>query len=78
MVNNPVDVVKTQMQGLQAERYNGFVDCFKTILREEGAGGFYKGVGPRLARVILDVAITFSVFHSIKRAVTRLIVKKQD
>jgi solute carrier family 25 citrate transporter 1 len=28
MANNPVDVIKTKMQGLQAAKYNGFVDCF--------------------------------------------------
>jgi len=55
------------MQGLQAEKYTGFGDCFKSILREEGALGFYKGVKPRLARVILDVALTFSIYGIIKR-----------
>lgn len=28
MFNNPVDVVKTKMQGLEASKYNGFADCF--------------------------------------------------
>ena len=27
MFNNPVDVVKTKMQGLEAAKYNGFADC---------------------------------------------------
>ena len=29
MANNPVDVVKTKMQGLESHKYNGFGDCFK-------------------------------------------------
>lgn len=73
MANNPVDVVKTNMQGMEAHKYKGFADCFGQILRNEGPMGFYKGVGPRMARVILDVAITFSVFNQIKRLLVSLL-----
>ena len=76
MFNNPVDVIKTNLQGLEAQKYGGFTGCFTHILKTEGPFGFYKGVGPRLARVILDVAITFSVFNSIKRVVTKMLVKE--
>jgi solute carrier family 25 citrate transporter 1 len=61
-VNNPIDVVKTQLQGLEAKKYNGTVDCFVKILQNEGIKGFYKGVTPRLMRVSLDVALTFTIF----------------
>ena len=27
MANNPVDVIKTRMQGVEAHKYNGFLDC---------------------------------------------------
>jgi hypothetical protein len=42
-------------------------------MKHEGPMGFYKGVGPRMARVILDVAITFSVFNQLKRTLINLI-----
>jgi len=71
MFNNPVDVVKTNMQGLEAAKYGGFFGCFAYIMKHEGPMGFYKGVGPRLARVILDVAITFSIFNSLKRLMVK-------
>ena len=29
MGNNPVDVIKTKMQGVDAHKYNGFMDCGK-------------------------------------------------
>ena len=67
MANNPVDVVKTKMQGMEAHKYNGFADCFKQIYAKQGVMGFYMGVGPRLVRVIMDVALTFAIFHSLKR-----------
>lgn len=73
MFNNPVDVIKTNMQGMEAAKYGGFVGCATHILTHEGPLGFYKGIGPRLARVILDVAITFSVFNSIKRLLVSML-----
>ena len=73
MFNNPVDVVKTNMQGMEAAKYGGFTGCFSYILKHEGPMGFYKGVGPRLCRVILDVAITFSIFNSLKRLMIKML-----
>ena len=32
MANNPVDVIKTKMQGVDAHKYNGFMDCGKQIM----------------------------------------------
>jgi solute carrier family 25 citrate transporter 1 len=77
LLNNPVDVIKTQLQGLQAEKYSGAVDCFKQILKSEGPMGFYKGVGPRLARVTLDVGLTFAIFNSLKRKIVQLVSKDE-
>lgn len=31
MANNPVDVVKTKMQGIDSNKYDGFADCFKQV-----------------------------------------------
>ena len=63
--NNPIDVVKSRMQGLQAAEYKNGLDCFFKILRKEGPAYFYKGVSPRLARVTGDVAIVFTLYDSI-------------
>jgi solute carrier family 25 citrate transporter 1 len=73
MFNNPIDVIKTKMQGVDSHKYSGFSDCFAKIYAEQGFMGFYSGVGPRLCRVILDVSLTFSLFHSLKRAVTAMV-----
>jgi len=76
MVNNPIDVIKTNLQGLQAHKYNGFLDCFGKILKNEGPMGFYKGVAPRLARVTLDVGLTFAIFNSLKRKLISLVARE--
>ncbi|XP_027203053.1 putative tricarboxylate transport protein, mitochondrial [Dermatophagoides pteronyssinus] len=62
--NTPIDVVKTRMQGLEAKKYKGTVDCFIKIAKNEGFFAFYKGTVPRLGRVCLDVAITFMIYDS--------------
>ena len=51
------------MQGMEAEKYKGSMDCFSTVLRTEGVRGFYKGVTPRMFRVGLDVGLTFTIFN---------------
>ena len=76
MANNPVDVVKTKMQGIDAGKYSGFGDCFSQIYKNQGIAGFYMGIGPRLVRVILDVSLTFAIFHQLKRTVTNLIASR--
>lgn len=67
LANNPIDVVKTNMQGLEANKFNGFLGCFAYIWKQEGLKGFYKGVSPRIARVVLDVSLTFSLWAFVQR-----------
>jgi len=75
MANNPVDVIKTKMQGIHAHEYNGFLDCGNKILHESGPMGFYHGVVPRLCRVCLDVALTFSIYGALKRHIQVALAK---
>lgn len=65
--NNPIDVVKTNMQGLDGHKFNGPMDCTRQIWKNEGIRGFYKGTVPRMSRVVLDVALTFTLFENIKQ-----------
>ena len=76
MANNPVDVVKTKMQGLEAQKYKGVGDCFSQIYAQHGFLGFYMGIAPRLARVILDVALTFAIFGQLKRQFAKMLAAR--
>lgn len=60
VVNNAFDVVKTRMQGLDANKYNGFLDCAKQIAKNEGLLTFWAGLTPRLARVVPGQGIIFA------------------
>lgn len=70
--NNPVDVVKTRMQGLEAHKYSSTWNCFVKIGQQEGWRAFYKGSVPRLGRVCMDVAITFMVYDFIMEGLDKV------
>jgi solute carrier family 25 (mitochondrial citrate transporter), member 1 len=63
-----IDVVKSRMQGLDAHKYKSTIHCATELLRSEGPFAFYKGVGPRLTRVCLEVGITMSLYSEIVKA----------
>lgn len=60
------------MQGLEADKYRSTMHCAKEILKNEGAFAFYKGVGPRLTRVCLEVGITMSIYGEIVRILDKV------
>uniref|UniRef100_A0A1I8EXI6 Citrate transport protein n=1 Tax=Wuchereria bancrofti TaxID=6293 RepID=A0A1I8EXI6_WUCBA len=70
--NTPIDVVKTRMQGLEAKKYKNTINCAYQILKTEGLFAFYKGTVPRLCRVCLDVALTFTLYDSIMEYANKL------
>ncbi|KFK28311.1 hypothetical protein AALP_AA8G499900 [Arabis alpina] len=54
LCTNPIWVVKTRLQlqtPLQQTRYSGLLDAFRTIIKEEGPRGLYKGIVPGLVLV---------------------------
>ena len=63
--NNPIDMVKTRMQGVEAGQYFSTSDCIKQVLTKEGPLAFYKGVGARLMRVIPGQGIIFACYENI-------------
>lgn len=67
-----IDVVKSRMQGLEASKYSSTMDCVGQIMKNEGIAGFYKGVGPRLTRVCLEVGITMSLYGEIVKALDKV------
>jgi solute carrier family 25 (mitochondrial citrate transporter), member 1 len=66
--NNPFDVVKTRMQGMEAKTlYKNTLDCFQQIYYKEGIAAFYSGVIPRLGRVVPGQGIIFMSFETIQQ-----------
>jgi len=67
-----IDVVKSRMQGLESTKYNGAFDCLRQIIKNEGIGGLYKGVTPRLTRVCCEVAITMSMYGEVVKLLNKV------
>mmetsp|Transcript_12724 Transcript_12724/g.29577 ORF Transcript_12724/g.29577 Transcript_12724/m.29577 type:complete len:164 (+) Transcript_12724:531-1022(+) len=64
-----VDVVKSRMQGLEAHKYRNTIHCIRELIKNEGIMAFYKGVGPRMTRVCMEVGITMSLYGEIVKVV---------
>ena len=69
VVSHPVDVVKAQMMGLNAGRFNGAMHCAKSIFKESGFSAFYVGLGPRVARVCMEVGLLYTLFEHTNRLI---------
>lgn len=70
--NTPIDVIKTRMQGLQANKYKSTWDCAKQIAVQEGPRAFYKGATARLARVCLDVSVIMVLYEHLNNALDKI------
>lgn len=67
----PVDVVKErlQVQDLQRDyKYDGSLDAFRTIWREEGLRGLYKGYGATIYSFGPFSAVYFALYEKVSCA----------
>ncbi|XP_065176837.1 tricarboxylate transport protein, mitochondrial-like [Sycon ciliatum] len=62
LFNTPVDVIKTRMQMNDTHRYRNWWHCATSIYQYEGLRAFYQGIGPRMARVVMDVGLVFVLY----------------
>lgn len=59
-----------QMNGSIGARrdYLSTVDCVKKMMRNEGLGGYYKGIWFCLLKIVPESAIQFSIYEKIMEA----------
>lgn len=62
----PIDFVKTRIQNQRVSyqgemAYNGYFDCFKKVIKNEGFLGLYRGLLPQLCGVTPEKAIKLTV-----------------
>ncbi|KAF7132217.1 hypothetical protein RHSIM_Rhsim09G0169600 [Rhododendron simsii] len=66
-VTYPLDLVRTRLAAqTNVTYYRGIWHALRTITREEGASGLYKGLGATLLGVGPNLAISFSVYDSLR------------
>ncbi|CAM9933135.1 unnamed protein product, partial [Heterosigma akashiwo] len=72
--NNPLDVVKTRLQKQRVEpgqrpKYTGLGQAVVVIAKEEGVLALWKGLTPRLMRIMPGQAITFMTYEFVSKHV---------
>ncbi|KAJ4938825.1 hypothetical protein JOQ06_028291 [Pogonophryne albipinna] len=71
---HPLDVVKTRFQiqrgNSDPNSYKNLTDCFRTIFRNEGISGFYKGILPPIVAETPKRAVKFFTFEQYKKALS--------
>ncbi|XP_048473742.1 calcium-binding mitochondrial carrier protein Aralar2 isoform X3 [Rhincodon typus] len=66
----PADVIKTRLQVAAREgqtKYDGVVDCFWKIQRQEGLGAFWKGVAARVFRSSPQFGVTLWTYEILQK-----------
>eukprot|EP00043_Microstomoeca_roanoka_P006969 m.67602 g.67602 ORF g.67602 m.67602 type:complete len:299 (-) comp13639_c0_seq2:98-994(-) len=68
---NPTDLIKVRLQvdGMKnmPPQYKGMIHCFRTIVRQEGVLGLWKGSGPTMGRATVLAAVELSSYDEIKK-----------
>ncbi|KAJ5166518.1 uncharacterized protein N7482_005299 [Penicillium canariense] len=72
-VTYPYQVIRSRLQTYEAHiLYRGTLDTVSQIWAQEGAAGFYKGLGPNLLRVLPSTWVTFLVYENTKVYLSKL------
>lgn len=77
LVNNPLDVIKTRLQKQvvvpgRPPKYTGLLSGIAIVAREEGVFALWKGIVPRLLRIMPGQAITFMTYEAVSAQMNRM------
>ncbi|CAN6559452.1 unnamed protein product [Malus baccata var. baccata] len=78
IVANPTDLVKVRLQSegkLPAgvpRRYAGALDAYSTIVRQEGLGALWTGLGPNVARNAIVNAAELASYDQVKETILKI------
>jgi len=76
VISQPIDTIKANMMGLEADTFNSTWGCTTQLVRAGGVRALFNGVGPRAARVFIEVGLQFTLFGAISRRLDALLANK--
>ena len=62
-------ILQIQGQSSAPPKYNGPVDCFRKVIKEEGVRGLYKGTGLTLLRDVPGSVAYYAAYDLLKQAI---------
>ena len=65
---NPIDRMTAQLPNNASQ---GLLATIRSVWRQDGIRGFYRGLGPNLLRVVPSTCVTFLVYENVKWALPR-------
>lgn len=66
-LTQPLDVVKTRLMDAKAGHYNGAMDVAKSILKDYGPIGFFRGYVPAFVRLAPHTMLTFVFLEEMRK-----------
>jgi solute carrier family 25 phosphate transporter 23/24/25/41 len=71
-ITYPTDLIRRRMQlqgtsGVDLPKYNGTMDCIKTMIRTEGVRSLYKGLIPCFMKVVPSMAVSFMLYEFLRK-----------
>lgn len=61
----PIDTVKTRMQSANSAQYTGMLNCFTTVVKQEGVKALWRGSTARLGRLVMSGGIVFTIYEKV-------------
>ncbi|KAJ1815122.1 mitochondrial ornithine carrier protein [Coemansia sp. RSA 2599] len=71
-VEYPFDTVKVRLQTSESQVFSGTLDCLRQTFRNEGFGGFYRGLTSPLVGAMAENAIAFYAYNRIQSGIRRV------
>ncbi|OOQ88420.1 citrate transporter [Penicillium brasilianum] len=73
----PFDSVKTRLQAIDGnQRYRGSLDCFRSVISQEGISALWRGTTPRLVRLSVSGALSFSIYEAVVQWTNNLLINR--
>lgn len=76
IASQPIDTVKANMMGLEGAKFSSTLGCTGQLVRAGGLLALFNGVGPRSARVFVEVGLQFTLFEKIGRVLDKLLAQR--